>query len=87
MVNHLFGARPEAPTNPDDVNMINMIQAIMGQVFGSLGGQQDRTIAEFLNALPDYNYVAGESLVNDLLMTLAQHMNFNVSKNIPFIEN
>merc|ERR1719341_1907390 len=30
----------------------------------------------FLNTLPDYSYVEGESLVTDLLMTLAHHLTF-----------
>merc|ERR1719167_1557988 len=50
----------------------------MNQVAGSLGGREEpQTIAQFLNNLPDYNYVEGESLVTDLLMTLAEHINFS----------
>jgi hypothetical protein len=75
----IFGGSTESP-NQDDMNVMNVVQGIMGQVISSLGGQQEsRTIAEFLNTLPDYNYVEGESLITDLLMTLAQHMNFSVS--------
>lgn len=55
-----------------------MIQGVMGQVANTLTGQQaSPTIAQFLNSMPDYNYVEGESLVTDLLMTLAQHINFS----------
>ena len=81
----IFGGSTESP-NQDDMNVMNVVQGIMGQVISSLGGQQEsRTIAEFLNTLPDYNYVEGESLITDLLMTLAQHMNFNVSILIYFL--
>ena len=63
-----------------DMNMINMIQGVMGQVVGVLGGggpgASPTTIAQFLNTLPDYSYVSGESLVTDLLMTLAEHLTF-----------
>ena len=34
------------------------------------------TIGQFLNTLPDYSYVEGESLITDLLMTLAQQLTF-----------
>jgi len=61
-------------------NMMAMIQGVMGQVVGVLGGRGGNspptTIAQFLNTLPDYSYVAGDSLVTDLLMTLAQHLTF-----------
>merc|ERR1719209_316929 len=61
-------------------NMMAMIQGVMGQVVGVLGGRggtsPPTTIAQFLNTLPDYSYVAGDSLVTDLLMTLAQHLTF-----------
>ena len=63
-----------------DDNMMAMIQGVMGQVVGVLGGRGGNspptTIAQFLNTLPDYSYVAGDSLVTDLLMTLAQHLTF-----------
>ena len=63
-----------------DDNMLAMIQGVMGQVVGVLGGRGGNgpptTIAQFLNTLPDYSYVAGDSLVTDLLMTLAQHLTF-----------
>ena len=42
------------------------------------GGAQPTTIRQFLNTLPDYNYVEGESIVTDLLMTLAGHLTFQV---------
>lgn len=63
-----------------DQNMLNLIQGVMGQVMGVLGGGQGSnsglTVAQFLNTLPDYTYEAGESLVTDLLMTLASHLTF-----------
>jgi len=69
-----------APTQEADQNMLAMIQGVMRQVVPLLGGRpgaaNPTTIAQFLNTLPDYSYVAGESLVTDLLMTLAQHITF-----------
>jgi len=66
--------------NQEQDNMMAMIQGVMGQVVGVLGGRGGNnpptTIAQFLNTLPDYSYVAGDSLVTDLLMTLAQHLTF-----------
>jgi len=54
-----------------------MIQGVMGQVMGAMGGGGNRTtIRQFLNTMPDYSYVEGESLVTDLLMTLANHLTF-----------
>merc|ERR1719356_1127666 len=56
---------------------MNMIQGVMGQVMGAMGGGANpTTIRQFLNTLPDYHYVEGESLVTDLLMTLAGHLTF-----------
>jgi len=60
-----------------DQQMINMIQGVMRQVMGAMGGGEDRTtVGQFLNTLPDYSYVEGESLVTDMLMTLANHLTF-----------
>jgi len=61
-----------------DQNMVNMIQGVMRQVVGVLGGGggSTLTISQFLNTLPDYNYEAGDSLVTDLFMTLADHLTF-----------
>ena len=79
IINQMFGGSTEAP-NQEDLNVMSMIQGVMGQVANSMSGQhQGQTIAQFLNSLPDYNYVEGESMVIDLLMTLAQHINFSVS--------
>ena len=56
-------------------------QQIMSMILGVTGaiggGGNTTTIGQFLNTLPDYRYVEGESLVTDLLMTLAQHLNFH----------
>jgi len=60
-----------------DQQMLNMIQGVMGQVMGAMGGGgNSTTIGQFLNTLPDYSYTEGESLVTDLLMTLASHLTF-----------
>ena len=65
----------------DEANMINMVQGILGQVIGALGGGGPGlglggTVADFLNGLPDYQYTEGESTLTDFLMTLARNMTF-----------
>jgi len=73
------GGETGAAAGSDDQNVLNMIQGVMGQVFGAISGgagNNGQTIAEFLNALPDYNYVQGENIVTDFLMVLAAHINF-----------
>ena len=63
----------------NDQGVMNMIQGVMGQVMGAMGGgagANPTTIRQFLNTLPDYHYEEGESLVTDLLMTLAGHLTF-----------
>ena len=59
--------------------MMKWMQGVMGHVMNAMaGGSSGLTVAEFLNSLPDYNYSPGESLVTDLLMTLAQNITFQV---------
>jgi hypothetical protein len=74
------GVGAQAEPHEADQNMLHMIQGVMGQVVGVLGGgggaANPTTIAQFLNTLPDYSYVSGESLVTDLLMTMAEHLTF-----------
>jgi len=53
--------------------MLSMIQRVMGAMGG---GVNSMTIGQFLNTLPDYSYVEGESLVMDMLRTLADHLTF-----------
>ena len=63
----------------DEANMINMVQGILGQVIGALGGAGPGlggTVADFLNGLPDYQFTEGESTLTDFLMTLARNMTF-----------
>ena len=75
----MMGAGPENDNNQADQGVMNMIQGVMGQVMGAMGGGANAnptTIRQFLNTLPDYHYVEGESLVTDLLMTLAGHLTF-----------
>ena len=63
----------------DEANMINMVQGILGQVVGALGGGGPGlggTVADFLNGLPDYHYTEGDSTLTDFLMTLARNMTF-----------
>ena len=77
---NIFSAMMAADTeNQNDPGVMNMIQGVMGQVMGAMGGgasANPTTIRQFLNTLPDYHYVEGESLVTDLLMTLAGHLTF-----------
>merc|ERR1719443_1035519 len=49
---------------------------VMNAMGGSGGNTSPTTIRQFLNTLPDYTYVEGESLVTDLLMTLAGELTF-----------
>lgn len=49
----------------------------MGQVVGAMGGGgSPTTIRQFLDTMPDYSYIQGDSIVTDLLMTLAGHLTF-----------
>jgi len=67
-------------TNDNDQGVLNMVQGVMGHVMGVMGGNTagaaPTTIRQFLNTLPDYTYVEGESLISDLLMTLAGQLTF-----------
>ena len=61
------------------INILHAYFILIGQVMGAMGGgAQPTTIRQFLNTLPDYNYAEGESIVTDLLMTLAGHLTFQV---------
>ena len=73
----MMGTPGDSDNNQADQGVMNMIQGVMGQVMGAMGGGANpTTIRQFLNTLPDYHYVEGESLVTDLLMTLAGHLTF-----------
>ena len=83
VIRAMMGGEPGAAvTNEADQGVMNMIQGVMGQVVGAMNGggagagSQPTTIRQFLNTLPDYTYEEGESLVTDLLMTLAGHLTF-----------
>ena len=77
---NIFSAMMAADTeNQNDQGVMNMIQGVMGQVMAAIGGgasANTTTIRQFLDDYPDYHYVEGESLVTDLLMTLAGHLTF-----------
>jgi hypothetical protein len=63
---------------PQD-GVANMIQGVIRQTLTALTSSDSvdsPMVSEFLSTLPDYNYVAGESLFTDLLMTLAQNITF-----------
>lgn len=90
LLSAMMGAESETVgNNQSDQGVMNMIQGVMGQVVGAMGGGANATtIRQFLNTMPDYHYVEGESLVTDLLMTLAGHLTFQdmisiVSRNPP----
>jgi len=73
----MMGTPGDSDNNQADQGVMNMIQGVMGQVMGAMGGGANpTTIRQFLNTLPDYHYVEGESLVTDLLMALAGHLTF-----------
>ena len=77
MAGMMGGAQENLAGGETDQQMLSMIQGVMGQVMGAMGGGgNSNTIGQFLNTLPDYSYVEGESLVTDLLMTLAHHLTF-----------
>lgn len=72
-----------------DPGMLNVIQNILGQVSSVLSGELSgrpaeggQTVAQFLQALPDYNYEEGESLTTDLLMAIARVTTFRDVINI-----
>ena len=72
----------------DDANMVNGLLGIMNEIrnavtSGGLVGNQNnqsdgdrRTISAYLEGLPDYTYVEGESLLTDLLMLMARNTTF-----------
>ena len=73
----------ESAANQEVRGLMNMLTGVLGQVFGSLHGENStQTIAEFLNSLPDYNYVQGDNLISDLLMALARRLTFSVSNSV-----
>ena len=82
---NLLSQLTSAGGTQDDANVINMIQGVFGQVIGVLNGRsgdgggqvQGTRISQFLDSLPDYNYVAGESLITDLLHTIGSHLTFS----------
>ena len=74
MAEMMGGTQENLVGGETDQQMMSMIQGVMGQVMG--GGGNRTTIGQFLNTLPDYSYVEGDSLVTDLLMTLAHHLTF-----------
>ena len=77
MAGMMGGAQENLASGETDQQMLAMIQGVMGQVVGAMGGGgNNTTIGQFLNTLPDYSYVEGESLVTDLLMTMANHITF-----------
>ena len=82
MIRVMMGAEPGHVhvTNDNDQGVMNMVQGVMGHVMNAMGGSggntSPTTIRQFLNTLPDYTYVEGESLVTDLLMTLAGELTF-----------
>uniref|UniRef100_A0A0K2T8K2 BCL2-associated athanogene 6 n=1 Tax=Lepeophtheirus salmonis TaxID=72036 RepID=A0A0K2T8K2_LEPSM len=77
------------PQYNDDQVMFNIIQGILRYFVGALDLQAaegnssvntvstgNETMEQFLRSLPDYNYVEGESVITDLLMTIIRHLTF-----------
>merc|ERR1712223_2105347 len=72
----------------DGANMVSGLLGIMNEIrnavtAGGAGGNQTaqaggdrRTISAYLEGLPDYTYVEGESLLTDLLMLMARNTTF-----------
>jgi len=80
MLNELVGGVPSSSSlGSQDISagMMNAISGVIGQILGAAPGEtSSQTIADFLNSVPDYNYVQGESVMSDLLMTLARSLTF-----------
>jgi len=80
MLNELVGGVPNSSSvGSQDISagMMNAISGVIGQILGATPGEtSSQTIADFLNSVPDYNYVQGESVMSDLLMTLATSLTF-----------
>ena len=55
-----------------DLGMLNVVMGVMNEI----NGNSNRTVSEFLERIPDYNYREGESLVTDLLMLIARNTSF-----------
>ena len=55
-----------------DAGMFNVVMGVMNEI----NGNSSRTVSEFLERIPDYNYREGESLVTDLLMLIARSTSF-----------
>ena len=55
-----------------DLGMFNVVMGVMNEI----NGNSNRTVSEFLERIPDYNYREGESLVTDLLMLIARNTSF-----------
>ncbi len=81
MMSQFLGNGATDSANDDQVRgLLNMATGVLGQVLGSLHGEtSNQTIADFLNSLPDYNYVQGDNLWSDLMMALARRLTFSVS--------
>ena len=81
MMSQFLGNGATDSANDDQVRgLLNMATGVLGQVIGSLHGEtSNQTIADFLNSLPDYNYVQGDNLWSDLMMALARRLTFSVS--------
>ena len=69
-----------------DDGMLNVIQGIVGQVFGAMqapqssgegrGSDATPTINQFLESMPDYSYTDGEDILTDFLISLARVLTF-----------
>ena len=68
----------QGEANGGDAGMLNVVMGVMSEI----NGNSNRTVSEFLERIPDYNYTEGESLVTDLLMLIARNTSFSDLVNI-----
>ena len=73
----LIDRLPDYSHAETDKQMMSMIQGVVRQVVAILPLVEYRTnVGEFLGTLPGCHYVEGESLVTDMLMTMARCLVF-----------
>ena len=68
----------QGEANGGDAGMLNVVMGVMSEI----NGNSNRTVSEFLERIPDYNYSEGESLITDLLMLIARNTSFSDLVNI-----
>lgn len=76
-------------SNDANNSMLGVVRGIMNEIGTAMNanqnassGSNERTIGDYLESLPDYTYVEGESLITDLLMLVARNTTFSSLVNI-----